>query len=87
MVWVYERTNGSLLVAMLMHASYTVCTFTLNALANPGMMSGASLMVYGLVSAAALWVVAALAVAARGHLSRQPPLQRRVAYERRSPGL
>ena len=74
MVWVYERTNGSLLLAMLMHASYAASTFIINPLAGPGAMSGASLLVYSLASAAATWVVVAmLAVATRGNLSRQPP--------------
>src|SRR5215208_1216005 len=73
MVWVYKRTNGSLLLAMLMHASYAASTFIINPLAGPGAMSGASLLVYSLVSAAATWVVVAmLAVATRGNLSRQP---------------
>ena len=80
MVWVYERTNGSLLVAILMHASYAASKFIINPLAGPGVMSGASMLVYSLASAAATWVVVAmLAVATRGHLSRQPPLRRRVA--------
>jgi len=80
MVWVYKRTNGSLLLAMLMHTSYSASTFIINALAGPGAMSGASLLVYSLTSAAAMWVVVAmLAVATHGHLSRQPPLRRRVA--------
>ncbi|HEY6712121.1 MAG TPA: CPBP family intramembrane glutamic endopeptidase [Rubrobacter sp.] len=80
MVWVYERTNGSLLLAMLMHASYAASTFIINPLAGPGAMSGASLLVYSLVSAAATWVVVAmLAVATRGNLSRQPPPRRQVA--------
>src|SRR5829696_6519220 len=78
MVWVYERT-GSLLLAMLMHASYAASTFIINPLAGPGAMSGASLLVYSFVSAAATWVVVAmLAVATRGNLSRQPPPRRRV---------
>jgi hypothetical protein len=43
-------------------------------------MSGASLLVYSLVSAAATWVVVTmLAVATRGNLSRQPPPRRQVA--------
>src|SRR5215217_983602 len=59
MVWVYERTNGSLL-AILMHASWAASTFILNPPAGPGAMSGASLLTYDLVSAAALWVVVAV---------------------------
>jgi membrane protease YdiL (CAAX protease family) len=79
MVWVYERT-GSLLLAMLMHASYSACTFILGPVAGPGAMSGAYLLAYVVASAAATWViVAVVAVAQGGHLTRQPPLRRRVA--------
>jgi len=79
MVWVYERTNGSLLLAILMHASYSASTFILGPVAGPGAMSGASLLAAVLASAAATWVVVGvLAVATHGHLSRQPP-GRRVA--------
>jgi uncharacterized protein len=75
MVWIYERTNGSLLVAMLMHASLTFSTLSVAPLA----ISGAALVTYQLVFAAALWVVVGVvAVAQGGHLSRQP-LRRRVA--------
>jgi uncharacterized protein len=74
MVWVYHRT-GSLLVAMLMHASLTANTvFILMPQAT-----GASLMTYYLVLTAALWiVVAAVAVANGGRLSQQP-VRRRIA--------
>ena len=78
MVWVYERT-GSLLLAILMHASYSASTFILGPVAGPGAMSGASLLAAVLASAAATWVVVGvLAVATHGHLSQQPP-RRRVA--------
>jgi uncharacterized protein len=74
MVWVYDRT-GSLLVAILMHASLTASTLIVAPLA----MSGVTLLTYQLVWAAAMWiVVGAVALAQGGHLSRQP-LRRRVA--------
>ena len=80
MVWVYDRTNGSLLVAMLMHASYSASTFILGPVAGPGAMSGVYLLAYVIASAAVTWViVATLAVATRGNLSRQPPPRRQVA--------
>jgi membrane protease YdiL (CAAX protease family) len=73
-VWVYDRT-GSLLVAMLMHVSLTASMLILGPLAT-----GAALATYELVFAATLWLfVAAVAVAQGGHLTRQPPLRRRVA--------
>jgi len=77
MVWVYERTNGSLLVAMLMHASFAAFTFIL----FPPLAVEANLF-SGFAVAAAMWVVVgAVALANGGHLSRQPrqPLRRRVA--------
>ena len=74
MVWLYDRT-ASLLVAMLMHASLTASMLILGPLA----ISGGTLLTYELVFAAALWVVvAAVVVADRRHLSRQP-LRKRVA--------
>ena len=79
MVWVYDRT-GSLLVAILMHASYSASTFILGPVAGPGAMSGPSLLTYDLVLSAAMWiVVGVVAVANGGHLSRQPISRRRVA--------
>jgi membrane protease YdiL (CAAX protease family) len=68
MVWVYDRT-GSLLLAMLMHASLT--GFVLFIL-MPMKMSGAHLLAWYLVFAAALWVVvAAVAVTNRRQLSQR----------------
>ena len=67
MVWVYERTGGSLLVAMLMHASLTASMIIL-----PPVLTGVAYLTYNLVFTAALWVVVgAVAMANHGHLSRQ----------------
>jgi len=61
MVWAYDRT-GSLLVAMLMHASLTANWLIL----MPPAISGVPFLTYYLVLAATLWVVvAAVAVANR----------------------
>jgi membrane protease YdiL (CAAX protease family) len=80
MVWVYERTNGSLLLAILMHASFAACTFILGPVAGPGAMSGTYLLAYDLALAAVLWVVVgAVAVATHEHFTRQPPHRRWVA--------
>jgi membrane protease YdiL (CAAX protease family) len=77
MVWVYDRTE-SLLVAMLMHMSFTASLLILNPLG----ISGAALMTYSFALAAAVWVVvAAVAVANSRPLSRDA-LLRRVASER-----
>jgi len=68
MVWIYDRT-GSLLAAMLMHASFTASTLIL----QPVAIAGVPAMTYNLVVAAVLCVViAAVAMANRGRLSRQP---------------
>ena len=75
MVWVYDRT-GSLLLATLMHASFMASQFSLTSAA---LTKGMPVVISDLVLAAVLWVViAAVAVASGGHLSRQP-LRRRVA--------
>ena len=66
MVWVYDRT-GSLLVAMLMHASLTAGNILLVPKAT-----GMALVSWSLMLAATLWVImAAVAVAQGGHFSRQ----------------
>ena len=72
LVWVYDRTE-SLFVVTLMHASLTASTvFIFRPLS-----AGASFLIYTLALTAALWVVvAAVAAANPGRLSRQP-LQRR----------
>ncbi len=77
MVWVYDRT-GSLFVAILMHMGLTASARILNPLGFAG-IAGIPLLTFDLVWAAAVWiVVAAVAVASGGQLSRQPP-RRRVA--------
>ena len=74
MVWLYERTE-SLLLAMLMHASFSASMLILQ---PPTMDLGAGLA-WNLVLAALLWAtVAAVALAGRTHPSRhtrRPPLQ------------
>jgi membrane protease YdiL (CAAX protease family) len=76
MVWVYDRTGESMLLAILMHVSLTASTLIFMPLAT----SGVTAVTYDLVLAAVLWVVVgAVALANGGHLSRQPPLRRRVA--------
>jgi len=73
MVWVYDRTGESLLLAMLMHASLSAGMLILQPLA----IAGVALLTYILVFGAALWaVVGAVTVANHGHLTRQPPLPR-----------
>jgi hypothetical protein len=68
MVWGYDCT-GSLLVAMLMHASLDAATFILGPLA----LSGVTALAYSFEVAAVMWViVTAVAVANGWHLSRQP---------------
>jgi CAAX protease family protein len=74
MVWVYDRTR-SLVVSMLMHASFTASLLIL----NPVGISGAHLLSYSFALAIAVWVVVAAVVLASGrHLSR-PSLRRRMA--------
>jgi membrane protease YdiL (CAAX protease family) len=75
MVWVYERSGESMLVAMLMHASLTASMIILSPV-----VTGVAYLIYNLVFTTALWVVVgAVALANGGHLARQLPLRRRVA--------
>jgi membrane protease YdiL (CAAX protease family) len=68
MVWVYEHTE-SVLVAMLMHASFTASLLIL----NPVGISGTHLVAYSFALAAAVWVVvAAVVLTNRRQLSTQP---------------
>jgi uncharacterized protein len=75
MVWVYDRTGESMLVAMLMHASFSASMLIMQPLALALVPS----LTWNLVLAAALWVVVAtVGVANGGQLTREP-LRRRVA--------
>jgi membrane protease YdiL (CAAX protease family) len=75
MVWVYERSGESMLVAMLMHASLTASMIILSPV-----VTGVAYLTYNLVWTAVLWiVVGAVAVANGWHLTRQPLPPRRVA--------
>ena len=68
MVWVHDRTK-SLLVTMLMHVSIVVGVFVLVPQTLPAM----AVVTFDLVFGTALWlIVAAVALANRGQLSRQP---------------
>lgn len=57
MVWVYNHTE-SLLISMLMHASWTACTLFVLA----PIVTGRSFLIYSLVWTAAVWVVVAAAL-------------------------
>jgi membrane protease YdiL (CAAX protease family) len=68
MVWVYDHT-GSLLIAILMHASHIFST--LFVIAPP--TQGVPFLLYSGTFAAALWiVVAAVAISNHGHILSQP---------------
>jgi uncharacterized protein len=78
MVWVYDRT-GSLLLAMLMHASLVFTVNVINPF-DPLKMAGVPLLTFDLLWAAALCIViGAIALVNRGHLSRHPPLRRQAS--------
>jgi hypothetical protein len=61
MVWLYDRT-GSLLLAMLMHASLSACTFIL----GPATPTGSALVGYGFALAGTWWLVVATGAAISG---------------------
>ena len=76
MVWVYERTDGSLLLAMLMSASWVVAW---NSLRNPMLLTQANIVAFYLAMSVVWYaIVAVVALVNHGHLTRQP-LRRRVA--------
>ena len=65
MVWVYDRTGGSLLLTMVMHASLAGCTLIL----FPPLSVVAN-QIGGFATAAAFWaVVGVVALTHGGHLS------------------
>jgi membrane protease YdiL (CAAX protease family) len=67
MVWVYDRT-GSLLVAMLMHASLTASVLVL----DPAAISGIDLLTYSFALAIAVWAaVAVIGVRTGWYVSRR----------------
>jgi uncharacterized protein len=75
MVWVYDRTQESLLVAMLMHVSLAASTIILMP-PVPGVAS----VILSFVPAAVMWVVVGAVAMANGwHLTRQPLPPRQVA--------
>jgi membrane protease YdiL (CAAX protease family) len=77
MVWVYQRTNGSLLLAMLMSASFVVAY---NMLRNPMTLTLTNVAAFYLVLSVVWYaIVAVVALANHGRLSRRPPLRKRAA--------
>ena len=68
MVWVYDHTQ-SLVLGMLMHASFTASLLVLNPLG----IAGAHLQTYSLALAGGLWViVAAIAIRSGSRVGHQP---------------
>jgi membrane protease YdiL (CAAX protease family) len=77
MVWVHDRT-GSLLAAMLMHASLTANQL----IAHPAVTGEFTALVWVLGWAAALWVVVVVAAVATGGQFTRQPLRTQLAYGR-----
>lgn len=78
MVWIYSRTE-SLLIAVLMHASLVASLTVL----VPAELAGMALLTWILVWAAVLWaLVAAVAVANGGRLTREPRPHRSTTSEK-----
>lgn len=75
MVWLYDRTENSLFVAMLMHASFSASRMIL----NPIGIAGLALATYDLVLAVALWLVVAAVAAMGGWRLSQRSLRKRMA--------
>lgn len=74
MVWVYDRTQ-SLLVVVLMHAPLSASQLIL----IPPMLKGSDLVIYDLIFAAALWVFAAVVLAASPKRVTVPQVDSRAA--------
>lgn len=70
MVWVNDRT-GSLLVAVLMHASLSACTFLFGL-----SVTGWAFIAYIFALAAAWWIVVAAVGRAQGGLVSLQPINR-----------
>jgi len=77
MVWVYEHTDGSLPVAMLMSASFVVAYNILRNLMTLALTNVAA--IYLVMTVVWYAIVAGVALAQGGHLTRQAPHRRRVA--------
>lgn len=75
MVWVYDQTGGSLLVAMLMHASFSASRIIL----NPVVVTEMAFVTYDVVLAAALWVLVAVVSQITGGQLSQRSFRREAA--------